>query len=301
MLKTDGWRLALCLTLALCACKDSSVDVITPADSGSQVLSSMHQALPGYIASALAENQGNLPRNPQIASYIQAKIDLLQRPTLATDIMTGRFNAAVSARSSDGRLIPIVTVFALAGMRTEAARNVATLERALSILENFLAIPFPRSDVRMWYGFIIGNSGGGGTLYMEDQTTYEIRTPATRLPYEAITCHELSHSYIAHESLNQFLELYVYNLDRTNSAALTSWVFTRGYTPMATTNQGVHALLDVYRLIGRDAMARAYRVVYALRPPYGVVLSAEVRQAFVDQAATAQQDQVRDLMAKVTF
>jgi hypothetical protein len=44
------------------------------------------------------------------------------------------------------------------------------------------------------------------------------------------------------------------------------------------------ALLDVYRLVGRDAMARAYRAIYVLAPPYGTMLSAECKQASIDEA-----------------
>ena len=61
------------------------------------------------------------------------------------------------------------------------------------------------------------------------------------------------------------------------------------------------ALLDVYRLIGHDPMARSYRATYPLRPPYGEPLSPAVRQAFVDQAPDALKSQVAALVARVTF
>jgi hypothetical protein len=97
---------------------------------------------------------------------------------------------------------------------------------AVPIIEEFMAMPFPVGSVRVWYGFKIGNSGGGGVIYTEDRTTYETRTGPTRLPYDAILCHEASHSYVGNESLTQFLELYAYNVVRTGSADPMSWTFT---------------------------------------------------------------------------
>jgi len=136
---------------------------------------------------------------------------------------------------------------------------------------------------------------------MEDAATYGMRTGPERLPYEAILYHELSHSYISNESLRQFLELYIYNQLRTGASNVESWVFTRNYVPWLASNQDSAALLDVYQLIGHDAMARAYRAVYPLRPPHGQPLSAECRQAFVDQAPESARTQVAALVARVTF
>jgi len=155
--------------------------------------------------------------------------------------------------------------------------------------------------MRIWYGLIMGNLGGGGTIQTEDRGTYEARTDDDRLPFDAILGHELSHTYIGHESLTQFLELYLYNLLSTGSPSVPSWVFVRGYQPWNDTNTGVHALLDVYQLLGRDAMAAAYGEIYPLRPPYGVPLSAEARQAFIDQAPAAVKQQVAGKMAMVTL
>jgi len=137
--------------------------------------------------------------------------------------------------------------------------------------------------------------------YSEDRTTYEGRTGSNRLPYDAILCHELGHSYIGSESLTQFLELYAYNVIRTGSTDPQAWIFTRGWTPNLPANQDVAAVLDIYRLIGHDAMRRAYRAIYPLRPPYGQPLSQTVIQAFVAQVPVTLQAQVAEKLAKITF
>jgi hypothetical protein len=267
------------------------VPVFTPASSPpSPAVAEMLQQLPGYITSALSTNQDLLPRNPQLASQIQAKIAMLQNPSLVADIT-----------SADGRKISIVAVFPRASMRTEASESVHSLELALPILENFMGTPFPTNSVRIWYGFVMGNSGGGGTLFMEDRGTYESRIGPGALPYESILDHELSHSYIGHESLNQFLELYVYNTVHTNSDRVESWISLRGFMRGLASNEGIAALLDVYIWIGHDAMVRAYRTIYTLRPPYGQPLGADSKQAFVDQAPAALKAQVADKLVKVIY
>jgi hypothetical protein len=168
-------------------------------------------------------------------------------------------------------------------MRADAAHSVRYAESAVPVLEAFLDTAFPTPAVRIWYGFRIGNSGGGGTINAEDRATYEARTPATRLPHDAMIVHELGHSFVGSESLTQFLELYGYNLLRTGSPELRDWTFT----------------LDVYALLGRDAMASAYRAVLPLRPPYGQPLSAAAQQAFVDAAPAAAKARVAAKVAKV--
>lgn len=162
-----------------------------------------------------------------------------------------------------------------------------------------MAAPFPASVIRLWYGFIVGNRGGSGSLHMEDRESYEARMTAFMVPYEVTLVHELSHTYISHESLDQFLELYVYNMIHTNSQNVQEWVFKRDYVASRASNEGIHALLDVYQLIGPEAMANAYRAVYPLRPPYGP-LSNECKQVFIDQAPSALKGRVSDKMAKVT-
>jgi hypothetical protein len=256
----------------------------------------MLDALPAYIVSVLAENQDLLPRNPQSASYIQAKITMLQDPNLANAIRNDR-RWAESASSR----IPIACVFALESMRSEANLAVTTLEPVVPLLEEFFATSFPAPAVRVWYGFKIGNTGGGGAIYSEDRTTYETRTGPNRLPFDAILSHELGHSYIGNESLTQFLELYTYNVVRTGSRVPSAWTFVRSWVPGLATNQDVAAMLDVYQLTGYDATARGYRAIQPLNPPYGSPLSSTVIQAFVDQVLPEHRPQVAEKLRRVTF
>ena len=141
----------------------------------SPALTAMLQGLSAYISAALAENQDLLPRNPQSASQLQAKIAMLQNPSLAADIINDRRWAEGQVTSMNSRIVPIVTVFPLETMRSEATQAVRTLEPVLPLLEGFFNAPFPTSAVRVWYGFKIGNTGGGGVIYSEDRTTYEGR------------------------------------------------------------------------------------------------------------------------------
>lgn len=260
----------------------------------SATVSAMLQALPSYIASVILENQQLLPNNPQNAALIQAKITMLQDPNLASEITTGRR----WAESTVSR-IPIAALFPLEIMRSEADPAVRTLEPVLPLLEEFFAVPFPAQNIRVWYGFKIGNSGGGGQIFSEDRTTYESRTSASRLPFDAILSHELGHSYIGNESLTQFLELYTYNVVRTGSRNVSAWIFVRNWTPGLATNDGIHALLDIYQAIGFDEMSRGYRAIYPLRPPYGSPLSAEVIQAFANQVSAAQRAFVLAKLARI--
>src|SRR5215510_11640736 len=201
---------ACALVLALTGCGGSSSSAPTPpptptptpapaptppAGPPSATVTTMLDALPAYITAVLAENQDLLPRNPQSASYLQAKIAILQDPNLATAIRNDR-RWAESASSG----IPIACVFPLESMRSEANLAVTTLAPVVPLLEEFFAKSFPTPAVRVWYGFKIGNTGGGGAIYSEDRTTYETRTGPTRLPFDAILSHELGHSYIANES-----------------------------------------------------------------------------------------------------
>ena len=275
-----------------------TITVSGPPSTHSAALEEMLWALPGRIEYYLPYNQNLLPGNPQSAPYIQAKIAMLQNPGLVAEINNGQYWVEGSAASR----VPFVAVFPTGDMRVEATQAVQSLERALPVLENFMGAPLYATKVGLWYGFVVGNSGGGGTLDMEDQATYEARTGAGRwLPYEAILYHELSHSFIGNESLTQFLELYVYNMLQTNSQDPQVWIFTRNYIAWDPSNKEIHALLDVYQLIGPSAMARAYRKVYPLYPLYGQPLSAECKQAFIDQAPSALKAQVADKMAMVTY
>jgi hypothetical protein len=261
----------------------------------------MLRDLPGYIASALASNQAALPRNQHLIAQLTAKIAMLQSPTLAAEITGGQYWFQGGRSSMNGREIPIISMFPQGHLRAEASRAVRLLERTLPMLEAIFNLPLPGTVIRIWQGFVIGNSGGGSTLYMEDQLTYEARTPATRLPYEAILAHELSHTYISHEGLNQFIELYIYNQLQGGSTDLQTWVFTRNYRPGVVSSESVHALLDVYQLIGATAMIDAYRRAYALRPPYGQPLSQTVKDVFINAAPPPLQSQVAERISRVVY
>ncbi len=47
--------------------------------------------------------------------------------------------------------------------------------------------------------------------------------------HDALNTHELAHAFMGHESLNQFLEMYAYNIIRTGSADVSAWTWTRSY------------------------------------------------------------------------
>jgi len=257
-------------------------------------LDTMLQALPGFIASSIAENQSLLESNPHLTEQLQAKITMLQNPTLAGDIVNCRLYSEGGVTSRNGSRIPVVSVFPQTQMRADVIDSVRSLQLALPIIENFLETAFPASFLRLWYGFKLGNTGGGGMINSEDRGTYEARTAANpdRLPFESILHHELAHTYYGNESLTQFLELYIYNLIHTQSTDAHSWITTRQWPPGSASNTGVHALLDIYDLIGPAAMAEAYQVIYPLHPPYGQPLSQACRQAFVDQAPEPLKTQV---------
>jgi hypothetical protein len=262
----------------------------------------MLDGLSTYITQALQENLAILPSNPQSASFIQAKITMLQTPGLSTQIFNNGRWASAQMLSSNNHPVSIGCVFPLEAMRADASDAVKTIEAVLPVLETFLDIPIPVSAIRVWYGFVLGNSGGGGAIYTEDRATYEARTPPTRAPHDSILGHELGHSFISNESLTQFLELYSYNVRRPGRPEdPTQWTFTRNWTPGLATNEGSAALLDIYQLIGPDAMKLAYRAIRPLRPEYGQPLSPAVIQAFIAQVPAPLQSQVAEKLARVNF
>jgi len=311
--------LAITLIVAIEACGGSSMPTApattpvtnTPAVAWTQpsipaglstTLRTMLLGLTTYLNQALTGNQADLPRNPQNATEIQAKIAMLQNASLAVDIVNGQRWTEGQSTSIDGRAIPVVAVFPVEGMRSEAADAVHVLEPVTPLLERFYNLPLPVSTVRLWYGFVIGNSSSGGTVYTEDRTTYESRTGPTRLPFDAILMHELAHSYMGHESLNQFVEVYAYNLARGSSTDVSTWSYTgRDWTPGSASNTGVAALLDVCQLIGFDGMQTAYRAIYPLHPPYGAVMSQNVIDTFVAAVPVSQQTAVRAKLNRVGY
>jgi hypothetical protein len=267
----------------------------------SGTLQSLLTGLAGYVQQEIQNLQSLLPRNPQNATQIQAKITLLQKPTLSNEIIAGEWWVDSSVTTTTGKSLPAVTVFPLAQLRNEAQQELEIAKRTVPILEAFFDAAYPSPSIRMWYGFTIGNSSSNGLLYMEDRTTYESRTGPDRLPYDSIVSHEVSHSYIGNESVNQFLEIYAANLISTGNANLSSWTYARGWTPGLESNTGVFAILDIYQLVGLENMRHGYQALYAQHPPYGVALSAAAQQAFVDRMPVQFQPQVAAKLAKVTF
>jgi len=255
-------------------------------------------SLNSTISSTLGSQINDLPRNPNITSYMQAKINMLQDPNLYSKIIDEKFFVVDFLSSIKGRQITIVAVFPMSDMREGATQAVQWVKSGLPLLESFMAIAFPMDQITIWYGFQVGAAGGGGTIWAEDQATYESRFRLGMMPYEPLYYHELSHSYISHESLNQFLEMYQYNLVHTGSTAYQDWTNFR--VPKENW-PWINAILDIYQLTGYDAMANAYRILYTMNPPYGQLLSPQCQQVFVDQAPADLKEQVATLAAKITY
>lgn len=259
--------------------------------------------LGSYIPLNAASLEAIIPRNPHIEQWIRAKIGILRTPGIGGEVLEqGRWELGI-IRSRSGAAVPVVSLFPLESMRGEAAQAIRLIESTVPVLEEFFDMPFPappQGAVRMWYGWVTGMSGGSGVISVEDRTTYEARTQGrTVLPYDPGIAHELGHSYVGTEALTQFLEIYGDNVLRTGSTDLARWTYTRGWTPQQAENRDVHALLDVYQLIGPEAMAQAFRAIVPLRPPYGQPLSPAVQQAFIDAAPAAVRAQVAAKVARV--
>jgi hypothetical protein len=272
-----------------------------PATSVGAAVSAMLPDLETQIASAIQSNESLIPRNPRLEALLRARVALLRDPALPARIRNETYYVSDSVASRYGRVVSLGAVFITADMRADAAADLTRLRQAVPVLEDFYAQAWPCETIREWYGFMLGNTGGGCSLWMEDRMTYEGRLTPTMVPYEPIAVHEAAHTYLSHEALNQFVELYGYNMVVTGSADVASWVFTRDYHAFSNGNTGVAALLDLYQVIGHDAMARAYRVIQPLHPPYGQVLSDACRQAFVDQAPESAKAQVSALVQRITY
>ena len=264
-------------------------------------VSQMMSDLTNYIARALTDNRNLIPANPQNIGPIQAKVAMLQVPTLRNDIITGRRWAEGMISGANSRTIQVGLVFPVESMRPEAAPAVDVLVRAMPLLESFYGVAWPATNVRVWYGFVVGNSSGGGIIYSEDRGSYEGRTPATRLPFDSILGHELAHAYMGHEGLNQFVELYVFNTLQTGSSDVAVWTMTRGWVPGSATNTGVAALLDIYQLVGFETMRNCYRAIYPLRPAYGAPLAQSVKDAFLVPVPDALKAQVAEKLAASSY
>ena len=254
------------------------------------------QGVESYIAASRQYNQDLLPRNPHLATAIQAKVALLSDPDLEAKILNQSLFGEARTTKLDGSRIPIFIAFPADSMRAGALQDLSRLPVALSYLEGLLQVPWPRGQLQEWYGFRMGHSGGSGTLSMEDRGTYADRG----VPHDAIIGHELGHTYIGHEGLTQFLEVYVYNLVETGSTEFSGWIWTRGeYVPFAADNTGFRALLDIYQLMGPQAMGRAYARIHSFGAPYGVPLSASARAVFAQEAPADVRAQVSALADQI--
>lgn len=259
-----------------------------------------------YVPLRAAGLERDLPRNLHIEQWMRAKITLLRTPGIGGDAIENRRWEIGNIRSRSGTDIPVVAMFPQDPMRAEAAQAIRVIERHAPVLEEFfdMAVPAPpEGAVRLWYGWVTGMSGGGGMVSVEDRTMYEMRNAGrlNTLPYDAGITHELGHSFVGTEALTQLLEIYGYNMAQTGSRDIAQWTYTRGWKPQDANNFDVHALLDVYQLIGPDAMARAFRAVVPLRPRYGEALTPAVQQAFIDAAPEAVRAQVAAKVARVRY
>ncbi len=252
--------------------------------------------LPAFIESAIRQNQDLLPRNPHLAEEIQAKVDLLSDPELEAAILNEPLYRESAATNRSGTTIPVFITFPADTMEAGALEDLSRLAGTMAILEAFLGVTWPSSSIVEWYGFILGHGGGGGALYMEDRGTYADRGVA----HDVILPHELGHSYVGSETLTQFLEVYGFNLYESGSAEVEDWSWTRGdYTAFDPGNGAVHALLDIYQLLGPEAMGRAFAELHRIGVPYGSPLSSEARQTFVDEATAEVRDQVAELAGRI--
>lgn len=239
------------------------------------------------------------PRNQGIAQYMEAKLALLQAPGLGGDIVeTGRWIEG-SIPLASGASLPVTAVYMTGSMRGEAEETMRFVAKGLPAVQAFLGVDYPAQRVVLWYGFLVGSAGTVGEGHLEDRTTYLARAPSFGLPFDAMSIHELTHTWMGNESANQFLELYGYNRVMTGSEDPHGWVWTRHWVPGSEENTGIAAILDIYDLIGPNAMASAYRAMIPLRPPYGEPLSAAARQAFVDAAPDALKAQVAAKAARI--
>lgn len=238
-------------------------------------------ALAEFIAFTIESQQQTVRTNPHVATQIQQKLAVLRTPGIAGQIVANHRYVERLATTRSGRTLPITSVFPADAMRGEADHAVRTAADAIPVLEAFLDTPFEAPFFRMWYGFAVGSSTGGIVMQAEDRTTYDARRQPWMVPHDAMIVHEVSHSYMGHETLNQFLELYTWGVMTTGSRDPLKWTWTRGWDPGLENNEGIHAILDVYKLIGPEAMGAGYRALMAHRLRYGSVLSAEVRADFV--------------------
>ena len=165
-----------------------------------------------------------------------------------------------------------------------------------------MALPWPPIRTINWYGFMIGHRSVPGVIYLEDRGTYEARGGATfALPHDPILGVMLATTYTRHQELQRFLGVYAHNFIETGSEEVEQWVYflNTTYVPFSEENEGWKALLDIYQLIGTEAMGRALKAIHFLELPIQTPLPPEGQQAFVDQAPEALKEQVGALASRI--
>ncbi|HET6763871.1 MAG TPA: Ig-like domain-containing protein [Longimicrobiaceae bacterium] len=271
--------------------------VVSAPPAVTAMLAIMSDYLP-WAANRLRELR---PGNPLLVSYIDAKLHLLETPGLGSQVVAGGRYTEGAMMSRSGQTVPITAVFPLESMRGEAVQSVALLTSALPVVEEFLGVAYPWQSIHVWDGFLIGSSNSAW-VSLEDRATYETRAAGKNLvPYDAIVVHEATHTWMPHESLNQFLELYGYNVIRTGSADAARWTHTRDWVPGRAENTGIHALLDIYQLAGPTAMAAGYRAILPMRVPYGGPIPQPAQEAFAAAMPEPIRPQVAAKLANVGF
>jgi hypothetical protein len=268
-----------------------------PADV-SPVVTSMLVRLATQIVTFHRQNQENLPRNPRLAPYYEEKIAMLASPGLIDGIVHDRRwveGRAVSTVSST----PIGAVFALESMRQECRDAVDVLEDVVPVLEEFFDTPFPPGSLSVWYGFVVGGTGGGGEINIIDRSMSAAVNAYSDIPYDSVLAHEAAHTYISNEALTQFLEVYAYNVSRGRGVDPLSWEFTRGWGPTTPSPFGVSPLLDIYHRVGYDVMRRAYRAIAPLRPVYGQRLTPAAIAAFAAEVPAEHRAFVEAMLARI--
>lgn len=270
--------------------------VIAVAQPGEMTLvGQMYAELPDFITRSIASTRRDLMYNPLLTAYLQAQIDKLTAPGLAEGIVA-RGQVLFRALPSLAGSLPAALVYMAPEMRPRAERMLNLLAAVLPLAEDFFGLPYPPGRMKVWYGFAIGSDS---TIAIEDEALYAARPPDTKQPYDGVAPHELAHAFMPHETLNQFLELLFINQLLTGETALDRWTIKRGYIASRPDNQQIHALLDIYGLIGLDAMRTAYRRIYPLRPPFAQPLGLDAQQVLVDAAPAATQERVRALAARI--
>jgi hypothetical protein len=243
-------------------------------------MAGMLNQLPARIAFSYQENLDLIPRNRDKTAFYEQKLEMLATPGLINQIVDDRRWVEGSAVTTRG-VTPIGGVFPLEWMRGECADAVRVLEESLPFLVEFMGQAFPTGRLEVWYGFKLGASGGSGLITTVDRTTALAANPEPSLSYEAVLAHEASHSYIRNEALNQFLELFVYNMRLGLGPDPLNWTATRGWSPTTASPFGVNGVMDIYHVVGLDPIRRAYRAVAPLNPDYGRPLTNAVIAAFV--------------------